>query len=428
VKLPSLAPAGATGWQLTVGTVTRTLPLSTTSSEFIGLRSGVEVPWSLRATAGDWNGQPGLSLPASGTITPATPPAVPTRPAVEARDGALRLTFPAVPAGATHWQLSVDGAVRPLIPVSTTTYWITGLTNGTGYSLGLAAATVSSTPSSTVTAIGLATTGTAVPLPALGSTSVRVTGETATFTLPVQTLPPAASWVLTVDGTDTTLPLSTRSHTVSGLAAEESHSWALRAAAGSWDGQPNTSMTPSVTGTFTAADAPETPVAPAVEARDGALRLTFPAVPAGATHWQVSVDGAVRPLIPVSTTTYWVTGLTNGTGYSIGLAGATSSSSVTVVGPATTGTAVPMTMPWKPYLQVNGTTLTVKLPPQWPAGATGWQVTVGSETRTLPLSTTSSEFTGLTRGVETPWSLRATSGDWGGHPGLSLPASGTITP
>jgi hypothetical protein len=319
-----------------------------------------------------------------------------------------------------------------LIPVSTTTYWVTGLTNGTGYSLGLAAATVSSTSSSTVTAIGLATAGTAVPLPALGSPSVRVTDETATFTMPVQTLPPAASWLLTVDGTDTTLPLSTRSHTVSGLTAEEAHSWALRAAAGSWAGQPNTSMTPSVTGTFTAADAPETPVAPAVEARDGALRLTFPAAPAGATHWQLSVDGAVKPLIPVSTTTYWVTGLTNGTGYSLGLAAATvsstSSSSVSVVSAATTGTAVPMTTPWKPTLQMNGTTLTVKLPPQWPAGATGWQLTVGSETRALPLSTTSSQFTGLTPGVGTPWSLRATAGDWNGEPGLSLPAAGTITP
>jgi hypothetical protein len=169
-----------------------------------------------------------------------------------------------------------------------------------------------------------------------------------------------------------------------------------------------------------------------VEARDGALRLTFPVVPAGATHWQLSVDGAVKPLIPVSTTTYWLTGLTNGTGYSLGLAAATvsatSSSNVSLVGPATTGTAVPMTTPWKPALQLNGTTLTVKLPPQWPAGATGWQLTVGSETRTLPLSTTSSQFTELTRGVVTSWSLRATAGDWNGQPGLSLPASGTITP
>ena len=88
---------------------------------------------------------------------------------------------------------------------------------------------------------------------------------------------------------------------------------------------------PTQIGTVTPAVPPGTPAAPTVEARDGALRLTLPAAPAGATHWQLSVDGAVKPLIPVSTTTYWITGLTNGTGYSIGLAGVTSSSSVTVV-------------------------------------------------------------------------------------------------
>jgi hypothetical protein len=100
---------------------------------------------------------------------------------------------------------------------------------------------------------------------------------------------------------------------------------------------------------------------------------------------------------------------------------------VTAVGPATTGTAVPMTTPWNPYLTVSGTTLTVKLPTQAPAGATGWQLTVGSTTRTLPLTTTSSEFTGLTPGTATSWSLRATAGDWNGQPGRSLPATGTIT-
>ena len=76
---------------------------------------------------------------------------------------------------------------------------------------------------------------------------------------------------------------------------------------------------------------------------------------------------------------------------------------------------------------LNGTTLTMKLPSQAPAGATGWQLTVGSTTRTLPLTTTSSEFTGLTPGEATPWSLRATAGDWNGQPGRSLPATGTIT-
>src|SRR3954468_14539929 len=107
---------------------------------------------------------------------------------------------------------------------------------------------------------------------------------------------------------------------------------------------------------------PATPAAPTVGARDGALRLTFPAAPEGATHWQVSLDGKTRPLVPVSTTSYWITGLTNGTTYTVGLAAATAtstaSSSVTAVSPAIAGTAVPMTTPGNPYLQVNGTTVT----------------------------------------------------------------------
>src|SRR4051794_20731121 len=173
---------------------------------------------------------------------------------------------------------------------------------------------------------------------------------------------------------------------------------------------------------------PETPAPPAVEARDGALRLTFPSAPVGATHWQVSLDGKARPLVPADSTTYWITGLVNGTSYAVGLAAVNAAPTGSLASAPTTGTAVPMTTPWTPYLQVNGTTLTVKLPTQAPAGATGWQLTVGSTTRTLPLTTTSSEVTDLTPGTATAWSLRATAGDWSGQPGLSLPASGAVTP
>jgi hypothetical protein len=177
----------------------------------------------------------------------------------------------------------------------------------------------------------------------------------------------------------------------------------------------------------TASAAPATPAAPSVEARDGALRLTLPAAPAGATHWQVSLDGKTRPLVAVGGTDLWITGLTNGTSYTVGLAAVDASPTGSLASAPTSGTAVPMTAPWSPYLQVTGTTLTVKLPTQAPAGATGWQLTVGSTTRTLPLTTTSSEFTGLIPGTATPWSLRATAGDWNGQPGRSLPATGTIT-
>src|SRR4051795_3551038 len=173
---------------------------------------------------------------------------------------------------------------------------------------------------------------------------------------------------------------------------------------------------------------PATPTPPTVDARDGALRLTFPSAPAGTTHWRVSLDGKVRPFVPVGPPTYWITGLTNGTSYKVGLAAVDAAPTGFRASQTTTGTAVPMTAPWSPYLQVNGTTLTVKLPTQAPAGATGWQLTVGSTTRALPLSAATSEFPGLTPGTATPWSLSATAGDWNGRPAVSLPATGTITP
>jgi hypothetical protein len=258
---------------------------------------------------------------------------------------------------------------------------------------------------------------------------LQVAGTTLTVKLPTQAPAGATGWQLTVGSTTRTLPLSTTSSEFTGLTPGTATGWSLRATAGDWNGQPSRSL--PATGTITPAAPPASPAAPAVEARDGALRLTLPAAPAGATHWQVTLNGVARPLVAVGGTDYWITGLTNGTSYRLGLAAAsvatTSGSSVTAVGPATTGTAVPMTTPWNPYLQVVGTTLTVKLPTQAPAGATGWQLTVGSTTRTLPLSTTSSEFTGLTPGTATAWSLRATAGDWNGQPSRSLPATGTIT-
>src|SRR3954470_1589784 len=323
------------------------------------------------------------------TVAVLTTPDTPAAPAVEARDGALRLLFPAAPEGATHWQVSLDGKTRPLVPVSTTSYWITGLTNGTSYTIRLAA--VESAPTGSL--VSEPTSGTAVPMTWPWSPYLQVNGTTVTVKLPAQAPAGATGWQLTVGSVTRTLPLSTASSEVTGLNLVEATPWSLRATAGDWNGQPGLSLPAS--GTVTPAAPPQSPAAPAVEARDGALRLTFPAAPEGATHWQVSLDGKTRPLVPVSTTSYWITGLTNGTSYTVGLAAVDSAPTGSLVSEPTSGTAVPMTWPWSPYLQVNGTTVTVKLPAQAPAGATGWQLTVGSVTRTLPLSTASSEVTGL---------------------------------
>ncbi|MET0765648.1 MAG: glycosyl hydrolase [Blastococcus sp.] len=369
----------------------------------------------------------GSSMASSkSTVAVLTTPATPTAPTVDARDGALRLTFPSAPAGTTHWRVSLDGKVRPFVPVGSTTYWITGLTNGTSYTIGLAA--VDAAPTDFLTSP--TTTGTAVPMTAPWNPYRQVNGTTLTMKLPTQAPAGATGWQLTVGSTTRTLPLSTTSSEFTGLTQGAATPWALHATAGDWNGKPAVSL--PATGTITPATPPATPATPPVEARDGALRMTLPAAPAGATHWQVTLNGVARPLVAVGGIDYWITGLTNGTSYSLGLAAATvsttSGSSVTAVGAATTGNAVPMIAPWEPYLQLNATNLTVKLPTQAPAGATGWQLTVGSTTRTLSLSATSSEFAGLTRGTATAWSLSATAGDWNGKPAKSQPATGTVTP
>ena len=95
---------------------------------------------------------------------------------------------------------------------------------------------------------------------------------------------------------------------------------------------------------------PQAPAPPTVEARDGALRVIFPAgVPVGTTHWRLTLNGVAKPLIPVGRYDYWLTGLVNGTNYNVSLAAASSSASTrTNLSAATSGVAVPLPAPWTP--------------------------------------------------------------------------------
>ncbi|PWW21328.1 glycosyl hydrolase family 26 [Geodermatophilus normandii] len=356
-------------------------------------------------------------------MTPATPAA----PTVEGYSGALKIVFPrTVPTGATHWRLSIDGAPKQLIPVSTTTYWLTGLSNGTSYDLSLAAVSASSTGALS----SAVTTGTAVPMAFPWNPSVSVTGTTVTVQVPRTAPTGATGWRLTVGTAIRDLPLDARPEVFTGLPPGVATPWTLRALAGGWNGQPGTSQAAS--GIFTPVTSeqlPASPVVPFVEARDGALRVVFPPAPARATHWQLTVDGVAKQLIPVGRADYWLTGLTNGRSYTIGLAGAVVTATASATGPATSGTAAPMPAPWNPVVTVVDTTATVTLPRTVPVGATGWQLTVGDVTRILPVGTTTSQFTGLVPGAATRWELRAVAGTWNGQSGSVTPAaSGTFTP
>lgn len=352
-------------------------------------------------------------------MTPATPGA----PTVESYRDALKVTFPVRPAGTTHWRVTVNGTAQPLVPVDRTTYWVTGLATAVPHQVGLTA--VSSAASATLSSPMLS--GTAVPVEPPWNPVVRVSDRTATVTLPSRSPAGATGWRLTVGSVTRDLPLGTTTSQFTGLTAGTATAWSLRALAGTWGGKPVVSLPTS--GSFTpAAVLPAVPARPYVEARDGAFRVVFPTPPANATHWKLTVNGVARPLVPVTSKDHWVVGLTNGVSYQLSLAGAVVTATSSAAGPATSGTAVPMPAPYRPYVQASGTTVTVRLPLQRPAGATAWRLTVGSTTRDLPLTTTTSQFT-VVRGQATSWSLRALAGTWAGTPKTSATpaAAGTIT-
>jgi hypothetical protein len=174
-------------------------------------------------------------------------PQAPAGATVEARDRALRVVFPAAPAGTTHWQLTVNGVAQQLIPVDRKEAWLTALTNGTGYTLGLAAAS-SSLPSRTL--LSPTITGVGVPLPAPRMPYVEVGGTTVKIVMPPQPLPGNATWALTVDGNTNLVSPANRIWNSPKLPLGN-HTWSLRAVAGSWAGQPNAVRSVPVSGTFT---------------------------------------------------------------------------------------------------------------------------------------------------------------------------------
>lgn len=157
---------------------------------------------------------------------------------------------------------------------------------------------------------------------------------------------------------------------------------------------------------------PATPAAPDVEARDGALRIVFPSTaPLGTTHWRVTVAGAAQPLVRLgSRPDTWVSGLTNAMAYALSLSAVSASATDELASSPTSGSAVPMTAPYDPYLRLDGTTGTLRLPPV-PAGATGWTLSIDGAATTVATATTSVPLAGLTPGPHT-WALRGTAGSW----------------
>lgn len=171
---------------------------------------------------------------------------------------------------------------------------------------------------------------------------------------------------------------------------------------------------------------PDRPAPPVVEARNAAARVAFPVAPVGATHWRLTLDGKPYQLVPVGTASYWLTGLTNGTTYALSLTAVASSSAETLESEPTSGTFVPMTQQYNPYLSVTGTAASFTLP-KAPVGAQSWVLTVDGTALPVPLTTKATTVT-VPTGRPVTWSLAAAAGTWDDGPGsLSVPSTGSLT-
>jgi hypothetical protein len=304
-------------------------PVSTTSPLTVtGLTNGT--PYSIRIRAVSSIGDAIAS--ATVTTTPRTTAAAPTSLSATAGSGSATISFtPGDDGGSTiiNYEYSIDAgstwtAVSPMDSTSPVT--ISGLTNGTAYSVSLRAATVSgagtaSSPVS-VTPIGVVGAPTGLTATASGSTSVDLawtapstTGGSAITDYTVQYRASTSSTWLT--WTRTTDPATTPSETVTGLTAGTTYRF--RVAAVTAEGSGDFTVTASAV-TMTVPGAPVL-----VSLTTGDMQVIVDWSPPASTGGSPITDYLIEVYDGTSWTTFndggstapraTVTPLTNGTTY-----------------------------------------------------------------------------------------------------------------
>lgn len=163
---------------------------------------------------------------------------------------------------------------------------------------------------------------------------------------------------------------------------------------------------------------PGKPKVPALQARPRAVRVSFPPVPPGATHWRLRVNGVAKPLVVSSARVYWLTGLVNGRSYRWSLEAVASSGAALVASPAVSGAMVPMPVPARPKVRQHDSRVTFTFPTP-PRGASHWRVTL--DRRVVVLSRSKRTWTVPVARGRHSWSVVAVAGG-----SLSQPVSGSF--
>ena len=399
---------------------------TTTSYTVTGLTGGTEYTFAVRAVNPTGPGEA-----ATVTATPIPSPAAPTNLTATPRNGRVTLSWDDPGNDTiTKYQYNTDGGTTftdvPGSDATTTSYTVTGLTNGSEYTFAVravnptgpgSAATVTATPGPPPAPVGLS----AGPL----SSAVRLTWDDPGIST-------ITKYQYSTDGgeTFTDIPSSgaeTTTLLVIGLTNGTEYTFAVRAvnAAG-----------PGLAATVTASPRPR-PAAPAglsATPDDGQVTLTWDD-PGNSTitGYQYNTDGGETftdiPGSDAGTTSYTVTGLTNGTEYTFSVRAVNPSG----LGKAATVTATPVPRPAAPE-NLSATPGQGQVTLTWadPGNSTiaKYQYsTDGGETFTdIPSSgaaTTSHTVTGLTGSTEYTFAVRAVNA---AGPGLAATVTASPIP
>lgn len=340
----------------TDGTNYTALNSTTSPITITGLTNGTAYTIRLKAVNAVGAGTPSDPI----TVTPYTTPSEPTISSTTSGNGQVTIVFTQGSTGGsaiTNYKYSIDNGANYTTfspAVTTTPITITGLTNGTPYTIRLKAVNVAGTgtASGSITVTPYTTPG----VPTISS-ATEGNGQTIlTFTSPTSTGGSAITtynYTLTsvgnsdITGTTTSSPV-----TISGLTNGTTYTISLKAvnAAGAGESSTTTSVTP-----YTIASAP-TIGTTTIGNGQATLTFTAPTSTGGKTitKYQYSTDGGSNYTDLSSTaTSFTVTGLTNGTSYTIKLRAYTSAGSGTEL----TTTVTPYTTPGAPsFTAVGGNT------------------------------------------------------------------------
>jgi titin len=259
---------------------------------------------------------------------------------VTARDGGLQISFPPTDSGSPilDYQYELNGSGRWVSAgASTSPLQISGLTNGTEYSVRIRAVSAIDVGPASAPATG---TPQAKPgAPTITSVTTGVGSAEVAFTPGYLGGGPASGYEYQLNGGAWT-PAGTMTSPISitGLANGTVYAIALRAVNSSGDGaasQPSTITTP---------DVPGAPTVTSIKADDRSLSIAFTPGSSGGTtvtgyEYQLT-SGGPWTAVPASASPIVVTGLTNGTAYdvsvrAINLVGAGAGSTPQAATPAT---------------------------------------------------------------------------------------------